>query len=164
MSATSKTIPKQKINNLNNYDFLNPFDVNETSKSDKKENLSPEEEHLNKKREAFENTKYGKYINDSNTSEIDSLEKAHQIFDIKPEVESNMDLIESIDNQALENLKESLKGSEIRLSAFLNKEFNVLNMKMIKCCIFCYEKVEVISIFYLKDLTLYFIAIYRQRV
>jgi hypothetical protein len=75
------------------------------------------------------------------------LEKAYQIFEIKPEVESNMDLIESIDNQALENLKESLKTSEIRLSAFLNKEFNVLNMKMIKCCTFCYEKHDVNIIF-----------------
>jgi len=71
------------------------------------------------------------------------LEKAYQIFEIKPEVESNMGLIESIDNQALENLKESLKTSEIRLSAFLNKEYNVLNSKMIKCCIFCYEKEDV---------------------
>jgi len=54
-----------------------------------------------------------------------------------------MELLESIDNQALENLKESLRGSEVRLSAFLNKEFNILNMKMIKCCIFCYEKFDV---------------------
>lgn len=143
MSASTKTVKKEKINDLNNYDFLNPFEVNDKSNPDKKEPLSPEEEHINKKRETFENTKYGKYMNESNNSEIDSLEKAYQIFDIKPEVESNMDLLESIDNQALENLKESLKGSEIRLSAFLNKEFNVLNMKMIKCCIFCYEKIDV---------------------
>ena len=128
---------------MNNYDFLNPFETKDNSNPEIKETLSQEEEHINKKRETFENTKYGKYVNESKTSEIDSLEKAYQIFDIKPEVESNMDLIESIDNQALENLKESLKGSEIRLSAFLNKEFNLLNMKMIKCCIFCYEKVDV---------------------
>ena len=54
-----------------------------------------------------------------------------------------MDLIESIDNDALEKLKDSLRTSEVRLSAFLNKEFNILNMKMIKCCVFCYEKVDV---------------------
>lgn len=98
---------------------------------------------MKKKRETFENTKYGKFLDQSNNAEIDSLDKAHQIFDVKPEIQSNMELIESIDNQALENLKESLKGSEIKLSAFLNKEFNILNMKMIKCCIFCYEKVDV---------------------
>ena len=51
-----------------------------------------------------------------------------------------MDLVENVDNQALDFLKESLRSSEIKLSAFLNKEFNILNMKMVKCCIFCYER------------------------
>lgn len=143
--SENKIDKKGKINNMNNYDFINALET-DNNKNNKKEILTPELEHINKKRESFENTKYGKFLDETNSSNIDTLEKAHQIFDIKPEIESNMELIESIDNDALEKLKESLKTSEIRLSAFLNKEFNMLNMKMIKCCIFCYDRINVIFI------------------
>lgn len=50
-----------------------------------------------------------------------------------------MDIVESVDEDSLNLLKENLKKSEVRLSAFLNKEFNVLNKKMINCCVFCYK-------------------------
>jgi hypothetical protein len=137
----------EKINNLNNYDFLNPFETKEEKNNSKNnQNLKPEEQHMNKRRETFESTKYAKYIDQAEDNKIDSLDKAYELFDIKKDIDSNNDLLESIDNQAMENLKESLRGSEIRLSAFLNKEFNTLNMKMIKCCIFCYERVNVFLI------------------
>ena len=37
-----------------------------------------------------------------------------------------MDLVENVDNQALDFLKESLRSSEIKLSAFLNKEVTII--------------------------------------
>ena len=77
---------------------------------------------------------------------IDSLETAYEVFGVKENVQSNMDLVESVDEDAFNYLKENIKKSELRLSAFLNKEFNILNKKMINCCIFCYSDEKVNSI------------------
>lgn len=88
---------------------------------------------------------------ENGNSRIESLEKAHEVLNVKENIQSNMEIAESVDEEALEFLKENLKKSEIRLSAFLNKEFNILNKKMINCCIFCYNDHKVFLIIFQKN-------------
>jgi hypothetical protein len=134
--ANSQKNQKRQDNTSNmnkNQRFFNNYPQNEKTSGDDMNN----EEMESRK---YLNTRYGSFVNKSlDPSKMDDLEYVYKNLEVDRNVESNTQLLENSDKQMLEDVTETIKKKEIKLYAFLNKEFNILNRKMINCSILCYS-------------------------
>ena len=72
-----------------------------------------------------------------------SYDEALDLLEVKKNTTSDDELIEEVDYNNLDKLKVILKKAEAKYYAFLNKEFNSLNKKLINCNIYCYDNPNV---------------------
>lgn len=72
-----------------------------------------------------------------------TLEEAYDALEVKRDAESVNDMIEDTDKKNFEKIKQNIKNREIKYFAFLNKEYNILNKKLVNCCVFCYDRPNV---------------------
>jgi hypothetical protein len=85
--------------------------------------------------EIFDESEHGKFLNiEVNNSSIDEL---YEKFKIK-KGESDFDRVKDLDMKSFESIYKDVKQAEVKLYAFLNKEFNILNKKYLQCCFNCY--------------------------
>jgi hypothetical protein len=117
--------------------YLNNYNIDEIPQK------SEMEESLERSREEYLKTAQGKFVNRQIKDEM-TLDEAYELLDVKKGA-SDSDLVELVDKSNLDTIRISIKKEESKYYAFLNKEFNVLNMKMIKCCIHCYDNPIVIN-------------------
>ena len=91
--------------------------------------------------EYFGESEHGSFTN----IDVDnaSLEELYQRFKIT-RGKSDADTIKDVDMRLFQNMNQEVKKAEIKLYAFLNKEFNILNKKYINCCFTCYKDPSVI--------------------
>ena len=90
----------------------------------------------------FHNSEHGKFVNlEVDNTSIDDLYKKFRI----QKGQSTNDAIQKIDMNLFKAMNEEVKQSEIKFYAFLNKEFNILNRKYIKCSYDCYDSPAVIN-------------------
>jgi hypothetical protein len=90
--------------------------------------------------ELFDESNHGKFVNlEINNTSIDEL---YEKFKIK-KGENDFDRIKDIDMKNFEFIYKDVKQAEVKLYAFLNKEFNILNKKYLQCCFNCYGEQSV---------------------
>jgi hypothetical protein len=127
-SMNSESIKKDSI--LNNYKEEEP----EIPLIEQQANqLNDEKEKMNK-------TRYGAFVNKNlDYDKLDDLDYVYSNLEVDRSKKSQEEIIEGQDRNALKDAQESVKKFEYRFYAFLNKEFNILNKKMLKCSIICYQ-------------------------
>jgi hypothetical protein len=120
----------KKDNLLNNYKEEEP----EISITESQANQ------LNMEREKRNKTRYGAFANKQlDYDKLDDLDYVYSNLEVDRTKRSQDELLESHDRVALKDAQEAVKKFEYRFYAFLNKEFNILNKKMLKCSIICYQ-------------------------
>lgn len=98
-------------------------------------------------RRKYYETRYGSFVYKSlDPSKMNDMEYVYKNLEVDRNVESNVDLIEKSDKVMLQDVTETLKRREIKFYAFLNKEFNVLNKKMVNCSIMCYSNPKMFTV------------------
>jgi hypothetical protein len=128
----SQTKPAQ---NTPQKTYMNNYNIDETPQKFEMEN------NLEKKSDEYMRTAQGKFVTKPIKDEM-TLDEAYQFLDVKKGATDD-EIVRMVDKSNLENVKNNIKKAESKYYAFLNKEFNILNMKMIKCCIHCYDSHEV---------------------
>lgn len=139
---SQQPIQNQKpLNNDKNEIYLNNYNIKEgkTHEEEFQEKLMQEKQKQSK-------TDYGKLIS-RQLKENMTIDEAYKELDIPTNVDSEAEFIEKVDNKNFGELHEVIQNSEIRFYAFLNKEYNILNKKMIKCCLLCYENPKMFTVY-----------------
>jgi len=72
------------------------------------------------------------------------MQNMNQKLNIPEEGKKTSQYKEIVDRKMYEENFEKVKKNEVRFFAFLNKEFNILNKKSVKCCSICYSNPSVI--------------------
>ena len=103
-------------------------------------------DNMSKMRDDFGRSRYGSFVNkELDINKLDDEEYVYSNLDIH-KTNSSTEFIEHSNNQLLKDVMETVKKLEYKYYAFLNKEFNILNMKMIKCSIVCYDKPNLFTV------------------
>jgi hypothetical protein len=98
------------------------------------------ENELLESKNKFNKTRYGNFVNKNlDTDKLGDADYLYNNLEIKRNSESQNEAIEESDRAAFNDAMEAIKKFEYRFYAFLNKEFNILNKKMIKCSMMCYD-------------------------
>ena len=125
-------------NTIQNKKFLNNYPEFENSP----ENV---DEYELKRR--YNNSRYGSFINKSlNPSKLNEVDYVYKNLEVDRNVTSNVELLENSDKQMLQDVEETIKKREIQFYAILNKEFNILNRKMISCSLLCYDNPKLFTV------------------
>lgn len=136
VKTTTQQTPKTNINYSNNY-----YEPEKT--------ISEEEERDNellKSKSNFNKTRYGNFVNKNlDVDKLDDSDYLYNNLEVKRNAESHNEAIEDSDRAAFNDAMEAIKKFEFRFYAFLNKEFNILNKKMIKCSMMCYDDPNMFS-------------------
>lgn len=131
---------KQMINDkyLNNYKEQDEPISYENSQKSKIESA----------REKYAQTKLGAFAtNTVDYNRVNDIEYLKENLSIKNKSDlSNVAKLESDDLDTLNESLEVVKKNEYRFYAFLNKEFNVLNKKLIRCSMVCYNNHTLFSV------------------
>lgn len=133
-STTNKQpqMSKQAKRHINNYN------LDEDEDSPKKSEM---EENIKLAKEEYLKTAQGKFASKPLKKEM-SLDEAYEFLEVRKGA-TDEELTEMVDKSNLDTVRERIKKAEGKYYAFLNKEFNILNHKMIKCCIHCYDNPNV---------------------
>jgi hypothetical protein len=122
-------------NNVEGKTYLNNYrEVKEEIEED--EQLSE----IEKSREKYNQTRYGKFATkDLDPSKIEDPNYLYENLEVLKKAESQTEMNEFQDKEAFQDAVNAIKKFEYRFYAYLNKEFNILNKKMIKCSMICYD-------------------------
>jgi hypothetical protein len=137
-SSNKKNLQQEK-KYLNNYPDFDKMDQDE-------KNQPIQEDEQNSKN--YYSTRYGRFTENSlDPNKLDDEEYVYKSLQVDRNASSNEEMMENSDKQLLGDANEVLKNREIKFYAFLNKEFNILNKKMIKCSAFCYSDPKMFSVY-----------------
>jgi hypothetical protein len=137
--SSQKSIPSQN-REIKNETYKNNYEI---PKMESEEDIHYKE--VIEQKKAMLKTNYGQVVN-TPINKLNSLEEAYKNLDVSRNTESNEANLEQRDKKDIEIIQSKIKKAEIFTAAFLNKEFNMLNQKMLKCCIFCYDRPTLFSI------------------
>jgi hypothetical protein len=137
-----KTTPKQQPNNFENQKYLNNYKI-ETEVKQEDEHLSE----IEKAKQKYQQTRYGQFASkDLDPSKLEDPNYLYENLEIKKNIDSQTEMNEIQDKEAFQDAVNAIKKFEYRFYAFLNKEFNVLNKKMIRCSMICYDDPKLFSV------------------
>lgn len=121
---------------LNNYPEM---EKNNDFHEDKKDEMD-------KSKGLFNRSRYGDFVNRNlDLNKLDDEKYVYENLNV-PKVNSNSELNEYSHKEVLKDANETVKKLEYRYYAFLNKEFNILNKKMIKCSMICYDNPNLFTV------------------
>jgi hypothetical protein len=132
-----QTKPAQKQSNNQTERILNNYNIVE-----EKDQKTLMDEDIQKTKDNYIKTSHGNYITTPIKNEM-TLDEAYAYLEVNKDAQNNDDYSKQVDLSNLEHIKQRIKKAEAKYFAFLNKEFNVLNRKMLKCCVYCYDNPEV---------------------
>jgi hypothetical protein len=139
--------PQNKTNLIENSKGVN---LNENKKyfNNYSEFEAPSEEFdEEEEKKKYYGTRYGSFVyNSLDPSKMNDLDYVYKNLEVDKNVESNVEMLEKSDKTMLQDVTETIKKREIKFFAFLNKEFNVLNKKMINCSIICYSNPKMFTV------------------
>jgi len=142
--AHMKKFPqKTKINNnpiqtqnIENKKYLNNYKIEPEEIKQEDTQLSE----IESAKQKYQQTRYGKFASkELDTSKLEDPEYLYENLEIKKNIDSQYDMNEIQDREAFQDAVNAIKKFEFRFYAFLNKEFNILNKKMIRCSMICYD-------------------------
>jgi hypothetical protein len=91
-------------------------------------------------RDKYNKTRYGTFVNrDIDSSRLEDPDYLYDNLEIQKRAESQTEMNESSDREAFTDAMNTIKKFEYKFYAFMNKEFNILNKKMIRCSMICYD-------------------------
>jgi hypothetical protein len=100
------------------------------------------EEEIQQHKNSYTKTPHGKFSTQPLKAEM-TLDEAYDFLEVQKDAPSSEYYEQQVDKSNLEHITQKVKKAEAKYFAFLNKEFNILNRKMIKCSIYCYDSPDV---------------------
>ncbi len=104
-------------------------------------------EEIEQSRSKYNHTPYGDFVNRKiDMDKLDNKEYLYKNLDLPEDMKNNDEILENSDNRILNEALDRIKKLEFRYYAVLNKEFNLLNFKMVKCSMMCYDNSELFTV------------------
>jgi hypothetical protein len=129
--------------NIQNKKYLNNYQTQQEEIKQEDSQLSE----IESAKQKYQQTRYGKFASkELDVSKLEDKDYLYENLEIKKSIDSQTEVNEIQDKEAFEDAVKAIKKFEFRFYAFLNKEFNILNKKMIRCSMICYDDPKLFTV------------------